>query len=85
MSVIETQELTKIFKVPRKEVGLKGAVNALLRHRLVFMQCATGANKVGFLSLTGNDETNPSDRPGQSVDIGDGLRASCHCRSERAS
>lgn len=31
MPVIETKELTKIFRVPQKDPGVKGAVKALFR------------------------------------------------------
>ena len=31
MSVIEVKELTKVFKIPKKEPGLGGAVKGLFR------------------------------------------------------
>jgi len=45
MSVIEVSELTKVFKIPQKESGIKGAVKSLFRPKF---QSKTAVNHISF-------------------------------------
>ncbi len=60
MSVIEVKELTKVFKIPKKEPGLGGAVKGLFRPQYESKTAVNGINFkldageiVGYIGVNG--------------------------------